>query len=352
MKLNLFKILFINKQIVKFILVFFTFLIFPAVFICACGDKADPYYVVDKVRTPLSQFYYVSATPGSQGCSYANFTPPGGTYGDQLCQQFPLRPGGNNYLKFLVIAPEGHIPTVTLNSVKMFDLNLLNGSSGQGARGVAPSIVAAATDISSMALGQFGFSGAPQINNIQHSPLEIDEVIWRITSLTQAQYAAYANQIQALPGFILSYTTSATNDGHLDSGYMTFFVLPDPAIAAGTGLSWAELQARFTFTPSNLTQAIFLSNLNVPIQINGISPASNTSINANRDNPISASFTPNPIPYSFATGQWYVNSGEVSNDQAVTTNWNPQRSGNVSSVFLMRDLSGGVDYKVGTYSAN
>ena len=84
----------------------------------------------------------------------------------------------------------------------------------------------------------------------------------------------------------------------------------------------------------------------------GISPASNSSIFGNADNPISAFYTPNPSPYSFAAGQWYVNSGEVSNDQAVTTKWNPQRMGNVSSVFVIRDLSGGVDYKVGTYSAH
>jgi hypothetical protein len=313
-----------------------------------CKDKEDPYYVVNKVRAPLVQFYD-SGILSTQGCAYSPSINPATSGNTHVwCQQFPLRylddsisPSPTHYgLKFLVVAPLGEVPSVTLTSLSIFDLNLLGDAAGGGARGVSPS-----TPRVDIPLSDFGLNVSGTLTTVSSSGMGIYEVVFPMSSISFAQYLAYANQISALPGFILNYKVTATGDSYVDEGFMTFYTLP----ASLSDARWSIL-AHLSFV-QRISQAQELSTQITPIQILGFSPASGAGISAQSNNSFCSEFTSNPLsPY--ASGQWYVSSGEIDNSQAACTSWNPKKSGDVSAVFVLRDLIGGSDFYSARYSSN
>jgi len=329
----------------------FILILFPLVVFIACNDKGAPYYVVDKIRTPAAQVYSQTTQTG-QGC-VAGSSLFGNTDTNIWCQQFPIRPAGTLNaaaatkvkLHFLALAPAGNPVTITLTHLKIFDLNLLNGSSGDGARGVNPSI-----PTTEIPLSDFGFNLNSSLSTaVQTTPMQIQTIVFDLEPPNLNALITYAQQINKFPGFVLYYNSSSPGQSYVDSGYLTFYLLPDQTDTS----SWTTLNTSLSSFVTNavLLQAQSLSSLNIPIQINSVSPSTNTAIVGNADNNISAQLTYNPSPLSFSPVQWYVSAGTMHNDRALSTSWNPQQNGNQTSVFVARDLLGGVDFKVNNYTA-
>ena len=318
----------------------------------SCSDKPTPYYVVDKIRTPTAQVYSQTPTPPSstQGC-VAGSTVFYNADTSTWCQQYPVRPAGtlnaatSVKLRFLVLAPAGSTVTLTPTSLNIFDLGLFLGSPGNGARGINPS-----TPTTEIPLSDFSFSLDSTLSTTaQTTPMQIQTVVFNFTPPNLNALIAYAQVHNFFPGFVLSYSSSSPTQNYIDNGYFTFYLLPDPADTA----SWTTLTSGVSSFVSGavLAQAKALSTLNIPIQISSVSPANSNAVAAQSDNNISAALTYNPSPFSFSPVQWYVSAGTINNDRAMSTSWNPNQGGGVSSVFVARDLLGGMDFSLNNYTA-
>ncbi|MES2615743.1 MAG: hypothetical protein V4591_10040 [Bdellovibrionota bacterium] len=322
------------------------FFIITTFLFISCSDKGDPYYVVDKIRTPTAQVYSQTSQTG-QGCVTGVFDT------NTWCQQFPIRPAGTVNaastgkvkLRFLALAPSGNPVTLTLTQLKIFDMSLVNGSSGDGARGINPS-----TPATAISMNDFSFNLNTSLSaTVQTIPMQVQTIVFDLEPPTLNKLIHYAQQNKFFPGFVLFYEASTPNLSYVDHGYFTFYLLPDPTDTS----SWATLNASLSsFVSSDVfAQAFRVSYLNTPIQINNVSPASGSTIAAEGNNNISAQLTYNPSAFSFSPVQWYVSSGTMDNDRALSTSWNPNKDGAVSSLFVARDLLGGVDYMLSNYTA-
>lgn len=325
-------------------------LLFLVIF-TSCSDKGSPYYVVSKVRIPVAQIFSKTSQTG-QGCG------TGLIDNNTWCQQFPMRPlgtlnaatAGNNKLKFLALAPENSPVTITLKSLKILDISTLVGSAGNGTRGFPESAIRCPDGVN-CEIGTSALSinlNASLSSTVESSPMQIQTIVYDIEPPTLATLEAYATSIQAFPGFVLTYTATSANGSYVDNGYITFYALPEIADTS----SWIALESNLSSFVNSITfrQAQLLATQNIPIQINSVSPIVNSNLIANQDNSISGNLTYNPSPNSFSPLQWYVSSGTLKNQNALSTNWNPDHSGTLTSVLVTRDLLGGSDYRVTNYT--
>ena len=319
-------------------LIFYTVL---SIFFICCSNVDNNYYTINKVRVVAALFQNSALLSGNSIAGTSS-------------QQFPLRlttstvSCSTTHFYLVAISPSNEIPTITFNSIVLFALGNNYLSGGGGARGVQ-----AGTSGPNISASIFFSSLTPTITYIQKNPYRITVFDYPINcaNLTTSNLNSYMNQIGDIPGFQLSY--SANTGISSDQGFYSFYFLPEP-----TDSWWSTTSFPSAVPTAKMVQVQNgLAVTNIPIQITSVLPNgsfipgnSSTNIVANLSTPtIPSPRDPNNSIYNAELRvQWYVNAGNLDLDTANSTFWNPGlgAGASVGGFFVVRDLLGGVDFKV------
>ncbi len=310
-------------------------------FIFACSNPDSNYYTINKVRVVATLFQNNALISGNNIAGTSS-------------QQFPLRlisstvSCSTSHFYLIAISPTNEIPTITINRIVLFALGNNYLSNGGGSRGVQAGING--PNISAL---NFFTSLSPTTTFIQTIPYRVTvfDYLVNCANLTIANLNSFMNQIGDIPGFQLSFTasTGTTND----QGFYSFYFLPEP-----TDAWWST--ASFPAAVSSVKMAKVQNGLavtNNPVQITGVLPNGNsilgnsaTNIMANLSSPsIPSPRNPNNALYNPKLRlQWYVTNGNLDLDISNSTNWSPglAAGNNVGGFVVVRDLLGGVDFKL------
>ncbi|WP_186644597.1 hypothetical protein [Fluviispira vulneris] len=319
---------------IRFLSIFFIIL-----FISSCKKPDSTYYTINQVRVVAVLMQ-----------STAPFT---GTTSQTSTQQMPNRPGCTaTDLYFVVISPTNETPTMTIDSLKIAPIGFYYLAKGGGGRGLPNGISGTSLSLSAVFTG--GSSTPTTTTNVLTSPFRLTVFTYPLNcaALTVGNLQANVTQVKDIPAFMINYT--ATSGVSSDKGFYTFYFLPTKGDAfwSSTDVEAVTSQAKRDSIQNGLAVT------NNPSQFGTLSPIANSTINANSDNTISAPVTIPSVPtgrdansslFQASTRiQWYVSSGSLDLDTASTTTWNPETTAgtSVGGVVVVRDLLGGVDFKI------
>jgi hypothetical protein len=320
----------------------FLFYVVPSIFfMIGCNNADNNYYSINKVRVVAAVFQNNALLSGNSISGTSS-------------QQFPLRLTSSTvscattHFYLVTVSPTNETPTITLNSIVLFALGNNYLSGGGGSRGVQ-----AGTSGPNIAASNFFSSVNPTITSIQITPYRVTVFDYPVncSNLTTTNLNSYMGQIGDIPGFQLSY--SANTGVSNDQGFYSFYFLPEP-----TDSWWSTTSFPSSVPSAKMTQVQNgLAVTNTPIQITGVLP-NGSNIPGNSGTNIIANLSSQSIPSPRDPNnsiynpelrlQWYVTSGNLDLDTSNSTSWNPGVGvgNNVGGFVVVRDLLGGVDFKV------
>lgn len=316
---------------------FIFYAIFSIFFVNGCNNIDDNYYLINKVKVVAVLFQNNASL--SAGTS---------------SQQFPLRLTSSivscatTHFFIVAISPTNEIPTISIKNIILFALGNNYLSGGAGSRGVS-----AGTSGPNIAASNFFSSLSPTITYSQTTPFRITVFDYPVNcaNLTTLNLNSYMNQIGDIPGFQLNYIVSTPVSS--DQGFYSFYFLPE---STDSWWSTTSFPSSVSLTKKNQVQN-GLAVTNNPVQIISVLP-NGSNVSGNSGMNISANISSPSIPFprdsnnpifnSKMRVQWYVTNGNLNLDTASSTSWNPGVGSNssVGGFVIVRDLLGGVDFKV------
>lgn len=317
----------------------------------ACGSAAMTllscragrnFYVLEEIRVPAMQSLQKLDTPAANQQCFE-------LAGEQVCQQYPLRPAQKTTLRFLAIAPVSAQPlTLKVSKLQRAKLpQLLNQNSD------CNTILQTAAKVrnSEIALSALGLQDVQWTRQVkQESPMRIEEHTVSFNTPTAELLLSEALSEGWLPLYTLEYEATIEGSSYrTDRGAFTFTIVAAPQ--AGGGGSGAPQ----TDSARCLSQAFSgsgTSTTNTAPVIQGISPAQGSKV---AGSPVDLSLSlsaADPDSGAKRRVQWYLSRGELENQADSSTKLTFSGSEPLTAVGVVRDLQGGLDFAWTTFSSN
>ena len=311
-----------------------------------CSDEDSPYYVVDTPRTPILQLLQRSGVQASEANEEGCVTLLSGAAGAQetWCQQFPLRPGQDAMVRFVLLAPQ-QVASLDLQVTQIAQLSNLNPAARASRLAVAPGgATATVLDPAVLAL-----EPKPELTKVLlESPLRLEERYFSMRLPDAESLLAGVQERGALPAFSLDYEAKAEGR-RTDKGFVTFVVLPEPDSPVTQAIVDGSLGGQ-PLPPEQRTLFLESAKSNVPPHFTGLTPDGGV-LRAQGENRLELNLAEDPDPEARSRIQWFVSSGEVTNAVSRRPKWKPKATGPVAAFAMVRDLQGGSDFVFRTFEA-
>jgi hypothetical protein len=293
----------------------------------SCGEETKKVYLLEETRVVAMQFLKdPGGTTSTSGCA-----------ADAYVQQFPLRPGDNMFLRIVVLSPEGDDPAFQLTGVTQF----VGVGARSGARG--PDRL---DNVTASVQNLFQFTEAPTLACVrQTTPIVVKEFVYTFTVPGIDKLTQVFAQSGGIPYFTLNY--KGTGKSRTDTGFLTFPVFPNP----GDDGVWNSLKTNGA-TDVEIALLKKQAQTNTPPKIESIDVA-NPALSSGSENDIEVKIAGDDNDEGAKSRvQWYVSKGKINNVRSAKIKWKPDFAGKVSAVAVVRDLQGGVDFKLKTVDSN
>lgn len=311
-----------------------------------CADEDSSYTVVNTVRTPVLQFLQRPDSSQSNEARRGCISLKTGNEGaeETWCQQFPLRPGKQAYIRFVLLAPASQTPLV----LKITELSkLLNSSLAVPAarfRGGPAGPTTRSLDFAALELTEQ--LSLAKVSSV--APLRFEERFYSIKIPDVEALLSDFRETADLPFFNLSYETSAAGL-RTDRGFVSFVALPAPGSPALESLLSGVVNGVVP-DASQREALIQAATTNTPPVFESFFPDGG-DVRAQAENSFEVTLAADADPDAKSRVQWFVSSGEVSNPVSRRIKWNPKNAGSVAAFVMVRDLQGGSDFAFRAFEA-